>query len=83
MLRWLLLPLGLAVAGAAGYLLLASPSSDRVSTSGHAPQAETSRPTAPARPPKVSAGPGRPMGEIDDASRRQLESVLESEGIGP
>jgi hypothetical protein len=74
MLRWLLLPLGLAVAGAAGYLLLASPAPEEPSA--------PSRPAASAQPPKAAARPGKPMGEIDDASRRQLEGVLEGEGLG-
>ncbi|MBW2315005.1 MAG: hypothetical protein JRH10_12500 [Deltaproteobacteria bacterium] len=82
MLRWLLLPLGLVVAGTAAYLLLASPGTDRAAAPERIRKPAPSRP-APARSPNAASRAGKPMGEIDDASRRELENVLEGEGVGP
>jgi len=72
MVRWLLLPLGLAAAAAAAWLLLAAPGVEAPSEAGG----------AAARATKHPPGPGRPMSEIDAASRRRLEQVLEREGAG-
>jgi len=77
MARWLLVPLGLAVAGAAAWLLLASP--------GDAPSSApvAGGPTAhPEAKPHPASAPRDPEGHIDEASRRQLERVLEDEGLG-
>jgi len=81
MARWLLLPLALAVAVVAGCLLLATPGDAptfRLPSVASPPPAR-----APARAAKPSASkPGKPMGQIDEASRRELERVLEDEGLG-
>jgi hypothetical protein len=77
MARWLLLPLGLAVAGAAAWLLLASPGDPS------APPPVASGPSArPKPPPRPPGGAAEPEGHIDEASRRRLEEVLEREGLG-
>jgi hypothetical protein len=78
MARWLLPVLGIGVALVAGWLLLTSPDDapERGPAAGAAPAPH-------AKPAPPSAKPGRPMGEIDEASRRELEAVLEAEGIGP
>ena len=75
MLRWLLLPLGLAMAAAAAWLLLAAPDGS--------PSLEASRGGDSTGAAPSTSGVGKPMGEIDDASRRKLEDVLEREGIAP
>jgi len=81
-MRWLLLPLGLAIAATAAFLLLAPPA-EKPPAVGAGPAAPAS--PAPARSgaaaPARPAGASAPMGEIDDASRRALDRVLEREGI--
>jgi len=69
MLRWLLLPLGLAAAAAAAWLLLAAPDAEPP-------------PAAAARAARPRPESGKPMSEIDAASRRRLEQVLEHEAVG-
>jgi len=88
MLRWIVIPLGLAAALAAGWLLLTSTPED--------PTLPPPREAAPDRAPR-GAAPGEgaardpsggtpddaPEGHIDEASRRELERVLEREGVEP
>jgi hypothetical protein len=76
MLRWLLPLLGLAVAVAAGWLLLVQPTGDRGDPPAAARGGPESLPRAAPRP----ASPEAPMADIDDASRRALERILEDEG---
>jgi hypothetical protein len=81
MARWLLLPLGLAVAGAAAWLLLASPGDGPAPSVASGPAAPA-KPTARAKPAVKAPSRSRdPEGIIDEASRRQLEEVLEREGL--
>jgi len=92
MLRWLLLPLGLLVAGAAGWLLLAGAGPLGDASRARAPAVAS--PPAPAKPLRAAQDAPRaakdapdesgdaPMGDIDAASRRELERVLEDEGLG-
>jgi len=81
MARWLLVSLGLAVAGAAAWLLLASPG-DRPSRSPVSPPVASAPAARPKATPKPASAPRDPEGHIDEASRRQLEQVLEDEGLG-
>jgi hypothetical protein len=77
MWRWLLLPLGLAVAAFAAWTWLAAPGGPP------APGASSGSPAA--SPRARSGGPGAdagaPLGHIDEDSRRRLERVLEQEGV--
>lgn len=84
-MRWLLLPVGLGIAALAAWLLLSAPAS-------HDGLATRDEPTAATpRTPAVGASPGRgdaasrvpTRDHIDEASRRQLDAVLEREGIAP
>ena len=65
MIRWLTVVVGVGLAAAALYALLATPAAKR----------------APTRAPAVAAsaaprGAAPPLGEIDDESRARLEQVL-------
>ena len=81
MARWLLLPLALLVAVAAGWLLLIAPEAGPVRSTP--PVASPgSRASSPAPAKSQAKKPGKPMGHIDEASRRELERVLEDEGLG-
>jgi len=79
MWRWLLLPLGLAAVGLAAWLLLARPPDG---TPGVAARDAAGRAPPPADADDRS-GAGLPLGEIDAASRRRLERVLDEEGAAP
>lgn len=70
MIRWLTLVAGVGVAAAALYALLSAP-----------PQTPARRTAAPAAAAPAARAPratrtSAPLGEIDDASRAQLERVL-------
>jgi hypothetical protein len=80
MLRWLLLPLGLVVAAIAAWLLLA-PAEPPPVAAGDAPAPRPSASEPPAARGRAPEGatPDAPMGRIDDASRRELERVLDRE----
>ena len=77
-MRWLLVPLGLAVAAAAAWLLLSAPAGDPA-------PARVAPPDVASEPParRLPRLPGAPMGDIDEASREKLDRVLEREGVGP
>lgn len=79
-MRWLLLPIGLAVAGLAAWLLLSTPTPRTAPPVGAPPGA-----AGPAEndPPPGWRRPAAPEEHIDEASRRQLDAVLEREGIDP
>jgi hypothetical protein len=66
-MRWLTVVVGVGVAAAALYALLATPPARRAPAPKRVPPAAPAVPRGPVAPP---------LGEIDDASRAQLEEVL-------
>ncbi len=90
-MRWLLLPFGLAAAALAGWLLLSTPAGPEAVPEARDGSAESrgapavgARPAKPKPAPRATEAREAPVREhIDDASRRELDGLLEREGLSP
>lgn len=83
-MRWLLLPMGLVLAGFAAWLALSpsTPSEARAPAVSASPERARAA-DRPARTVELGAPRGEPHSHIDEASRRELDALLEREGLEP